>query len=53
MQRDPSGAFTLEGRGGWFVEGIDGDYSNVLGISLPLIRGLLAELGMTVTSLWE
>jgi len=48
-----AGAFTLEGRGGWFVEGIDGDYSNVLGISLPLIRGLLAELAISVTSLWE
>jgi septum formation protein len=48
-----AGAFTLEGRGGWFVEGIDGDHSNVLGISLPLIRGLLAELGISVTSLWE
>jgi nucleoside triphosphate pyrophosphatase len=48
-----AGAFTLEGRGGWFVDGIDGDHGTVLGISLPLLRRLLAELGISVTSLWE
>ena len=37
-----AGAFTLDGLGGWFVEGIDGDPSNVIGISLPLTRRLLA-----------
>lgn len=48
-----AGAFTLDGRGGWFVEGIDGDHGNVLGISLPLLRRLLADLGFTVTDLWS
>ncbi len=47
-----AGAFTLDGRGGWFVEGIDGDHGTVLGISLPLLRRLLAELGFSVTELW-
>jgi septum formation protein len=47
-----AGAFTLDGRGGWFVDGIDGDHGNVLGISLPLLRHLLAELGVSVTDLW-
>jgi septum formation protein len=47
-----AGAFTLDGRGGWFVEGIDGDHGNVLGISLPLLRRLLGELGIAVTDLW-
>ena len=47
-----AGAFTLDGRGGWFVEGIDGDHGNVLGISLPLLRRLLSELGFCVTRLW-
>ena len=47
-----AGAFTLDGRGGWFVDGIDGDHGNVLGISLPLLRRLLAELGVAVTTLW-
>ena len=47
-----AGAFTLDGLGGWFVEGIDGDPSSVIGISLPLTRGLLSELGVSVTDLW-
>ncbi len=47
-----AGAFTLDGRGGWFVDGIDGDHGTVLGLSLPLLRRLLAELGVSVTSLW-
>ena len=40
-----AGAFTLDGLGGWFVDGIDGDPSNVIGISLPLTRRLLAGVG--------
>ncbi|GAA5078952.1 septum formation protein [Thermocatellispora tengchongensis] len=48
-----AGAFTLDGRGGWFVDGIDGDHGNVLGISLPLLRRLFAELGVQVTDLWR
>lgn len=48
-----AGGFTLDGRGGWFVDGIDGDPSSVIGISLPLTRRLLAEVGMPVTSLWS
>ena len=47
-----AGAFTLDGRGGWFVDGIDGDHGTVLGVSLPLLRRLLAELGVRLTSLW-
>lgn len=48
-----AGAFTLDGLGGWFVEGIDGDPSNVIGISLPLVRALFAQLGVRVTDLWR
>jgi septum formation protein len=47
-----AGAFTLSGRGGWFVDGIDGDHGNVVGVSLPLLRRLLAELGVPLTALW-
>lgn len=47
-----AGAFTLDGLGGWFVEGIDGDPSNVIGISLPLVRRLLGALGISPTDLW-
>ncbi len=48
-----AGAFTLDGRGGWFVDGIDGDASNVIGISLPLTRRLLAQVGVEVHELWS
>jgi septum formation protein len=48
-----AGAFTLDGLGGWFVEGIEGDPSNVIGISLPLTRRLLAGVGVQVTDLWQ
>ncbi|HEU0086554.1 MAG TPA: Maf family protein [Pseudonocardiaceae bacterium] len=48
-----AGGFTLEGMGGWFIEGIDGDPSNVIGISLPLTRRLLGEVEVSVVSLWN
>ncbi|WP_169984698.1 nucleoside triphosphate pyrophosphatase [Microbispora sp. H10836] len=48
-----AGAFTLDGLGGWFVEGIEGDHGNVLGISLPLLRRLFADLDVPVTTLWR
>jgi septum formation protein len=41
-----AGAFTLDGLGGPFVTGIEGDPSNVVGLSLPLLRELLLELGL-------
>ncbi|MBO3752399.1 septum formation inhibitor Maf [Streptosporangiaceae bacterium NEAU-GS5] len=47
-----AGGFTLDGLGGWFIDGIDGDHGNVLGISLPLLRRLLATLDIPVTTLW-
>lgn len=47
-----AGAFTLDGRSAPFVEGIDGDAGNVIGLSLPLLRRLLAELGVRITDLW-
>lgn len=48
-----AGAFSIDGRGGWFVEGIEGDHGNVLGLSLPLLRDLFAELGYAVTAFWR
>ena len=47
-----AGAFTIEGLGGWFVDSIDGDHNNVIGVSLPLLRGLLGSLGVTIPALW-
>ena len=48
-----AGAFTLDGRSAPFVERVDGDPSNVIGLSLPLLRSLLARLGLTVMDLWS
>jgi len=47
-----AGAFTVDGLGGWFVEGVDGDPGTVIGLSLPTLRHLLGRLGATVTDLW-
>jgi septum formation protein len=47
-----AGGFTIEGRGAPFVDGIDGDASNVIGLSLPLLRRLFAEVGVAITDLW-
>ena len=47
-----AGAFTVDGLGGAFVTGIEGDHHNVVGISLPLLRTLLRELGIAWPSLW-
>ncbi|MGW0576871.1 Maf family protein [Streptomyces sp. NPDC002920] len=47
-----AGAFTLDGRSAPFIEGIDGDHGNVIGISLPLVRRLLGRLGVGITELW-
>jgi septum formation protein len=47
-----AGAFTLDGLGGLFVESIGGDPSNVIGLSLPLLRRMLGELGVAATDLW-
>jgi septum formation protein len=48
-----AGAFTIDGLGGWFVERIDGDHGNVVGVSLPVVRRLLASLGHPVAGLWQ
>ena len=47
-----AGAFTIEGLGGWFVDSIDGDHNNVIGISVPLLRALFLDLGVTIPELW-
>ncbi len=48
-----AGAFTVDGLGGPFVTGIEGDHHNVVGLSLPLLRSMLLELGVAWPSLWE
>jgi septum formation protein len=48
-----AGAFTIDGLGGPFVERIEGDAGTVIGLSLPLLRRLLADLGAEITSFWR
>jgi septum formation protein len=48
-----AGSFTVDGFGGPFVSGIEGDYHNVVGISLPLVRRMLADVGIAWPSLWD
>jgi nucleoside triphosphate pyrophosphatase len=48
-----AGSFTLDGRGGAFVDRIEGDPGNVIGLSLPLLRNLLAEMDISITQLWR
>ncbi|KAA1372972.1 Maf family protein [Aeromicrobium fastidiosum] len=48
-----AGAFTIDGLGGAFVTRIEGDHHNVVGLSLPLLRVLVADLDIAWTDLWE
>jgi septum formation protein len=47
-----AGGFTLDGLGGWFVDRIEGDPSNVIGVSLPLTRKMLQRVGLSIAELW-
>lgn len=47
-----AGGFTLDGRAAPFIEGVDGDPSNVIGLSLPTLRRLLSELDRSIVELW-
>ncbi len=48
-----AGGFTIDGLGGPFIERIEGDHHAVVGLSLPLLRTLLGELGLSITSFWN
>ena len=48
-----AGSFALDGFGGLFIERIEGCHSNVIGISLPLVRRMLGDLGYSVSELWS
>jgi septum formation protein len=50
---DVAGSFTIDGRGGAFVTGIEGDHTNVIGLSIPTLRRMLARLGVQLVSLWS
>lgn len=48
-----AGAFALEGKGGLLINKIEGCPSNVIGLSLPLLRSLLQRLGYTLNAFWQ
>ena len=48
-----AGAFTIDGLGGAFITGIEGDHHNVVGLSLPLLRELVGDLGIAWPDLWS
>lgn len=48
-----AGAFTIDGLGGWFIDGVDGDPSAVVGLGLSLTRGLLESVGLSIGALWK
>jgi septum formation protein len=47
-----AGGFTIDGLGGWFIEGVDGDPSTVIGLGLPLTRRLFTRAGLSLPELW-
>jgi len=47
-----AGAFTLDGLGGWFIDGIDGDPSNVVGLGLAVTHRLFNQVGLAIGDLW-
>jgi septum formation protein len=48
-----AGGFTLDGLGGAYVTGIEGDHHSVVGVSLPLLRDLLGQVGVSWHQLWR
>ena len=48
-----AGSFALEGKGGFFIEKIEGCHSNVIGLSMPLLAQMLNELGYSITAFWQ
>jgi septum formation protein len=47
-----AGGFTLDGLGGWFINGVAGDPSAVVGIGLPVMRLLISRAGLSIAALW-
>jgi septum formation protein len=47
-----AGAFTLEGYGAAWIDSIDGNYGTITGLSIPVLRRLLGELGIEIVDLW-
>jgi septum formation protein len=50
---DAAGGYAIQGRAAVFVDRIEGDYSNVVGLPLALTRRLLSEAGIDLTRAWK
>lgn len=48
-----AGGFTIDGLGAAFIESIEGNYQNVIGLNVSMLRALLAQHGVEITSLWR
>jgi len=48
-----AGAFTIDSLGAAFITKVEGDHSNVIGLSLPIVREMVKELGLSWTNLWD
>ncbi|MEL7510845.1 MAG: Maf family protein, partial [Cyanobacteria bacterium J06554_3] len=47
-----AGAFATDGKGSMFVEKIEGCHTNVVGLSIPLLRQMMDELGYRAIDFW-
>ena len=48
-----AGGFTIDGLGGWFIDAVEGDPSNVVGLGLSVTRRLLESVGLPIGDLWS
>ena len=48
-----AGGFTIDGLGGWFIDAVEGDPSNVVGLGLFVTRRLLESVGLSIGDLWS
>ncbi|MFK8186163.1 MAG: nucleoside triphosphate pyrophosphatase [Phormidesmis sp.] len=48
-----AGAFATDGKGSMFVEKIEGCHTNVVGLSIPLLRQMMADLGYRAIDFWS
>jgi septum formation protein len=45
---DKAGAYGIQGKGALFVDAVFGNYGNVVGLPLPMVRRLMAEIGLPI-----
>jgi septum formation protein len=48
-----AGSCTIDGLGGPFIDGVEGDHTNVIGLALPTLRRLMGQFGVRWTDLWN